>query len=455
MLVQPLCNLFLVADDDQSIYGFRGAEPDYILSFREQYKGALIYYLEKNYRSTKNIVEISSRLIKNNFKRYDKNHITDNKSFINPYIWILKSEKEQLLCLVENIKKHISENKDRTIAVLFRNNLSSVIIIDVLEKNNIKFSIREGKVTFLNHWFVQDILSFLKFAIDPWDVEAFKRIYYKMNRYISKNIVEYAEASGDGENFLKRMLSCPDLMPYQRMNIIELNTEFKKISKMTAYDALIYIEEEFKYMEKAREICDRSGYSFSTVKTLMTYLKLIAEGKQTIQAFCERLVFLEEILNGGIAKGSGNVTLSTIHSSKGLEYDCVFIVDMVDGEFPSSKSIEEAEKNGDVRLLEEERRLFYVAITRAKTYLHIFSIQLQNGLPAVKSKFIDEMEKCISFIEFSKFKEGAEINHKTYGKGIIIKILNDGKYGGMAARIDFNGVTRIIDLKVCAEKVII
>lgn len=278
-----------------------------------------------------------------------------------------------------------------------------------------------------------------------------------MNRYISKNIVEYAETSGEGKDFLKKMLSCPELLPYQRINIIELNTEFKKISKMAAYDALCYIEEEFKYMEKAKEICDRSGYSFPAVKTLMTYLKLIADGKKSIPAFCQRLEFLEKILNGGAGTKSGkSVTLSTIHSSKGLEYDCVFVVDMVEGEFPGSRSIEEMERNSDTQLLEEERRLFFVAITRAKTYLHIFSIQTRNEIPAVKSRFIDEMERCMSLIELEKFKEGTEINHKLYGKGIIKTILNNGKYGGgTAARIDFNGVTRIIDLKVCVEKGII
>jgi len=396
LLVQPECNLFMVADDDQSIYSFRGAEPEYILDFKKEYNLASIYYLEKNYRSTKNIVEISSKFIKANRGRYDKNHFTDNGNFANPDIYILKDEKEQLTCLLDELKKHkaVADGGIGNMAILFRNNLSSILIADILEKNNIDFFIAENKITFLNHWFVLDMLAFLRFSLDPSDIDSFKRIYYKINRYITKNIFGHAAGIDAGKPVAERLLSYPELLAYQRINIIEMKTEFKKLSRMKAGNALSYITETFRYIENAREYCDKTGYSFSVVKNLMTILKLIADKQYTIADFCGRLVCLEKILCGSRNSGE-DVVLSTVHSSKGLEYDCVFIIDMVEGEFPGSKSIEDERISGNMKAIEEERRLFYVAVTRARKYVKIFGALSKNGLPATMSRFVDEIHGCI------------------------------------------------------------
>jgi len=176
LLSGPDNQLFVVADDDQSIYGFRGAEPEYLLNFEKFFSKPEIYMLETNYRSSRNIVEISSSLIKRNLGRYDKNHNTGNNYEKDPEIVEPADEKDQLGFLAERIDEILKNEKNSSIAVLYRNNLSSVAIVDELERKNIDFKIKDGRQFFFTHWFVHDNTAYRKFEQKKNDDEAFRRI---------------------------------------------------------------------------------------------------------------------------------------------------------------------------------------------------------------------------------------------------------------------------------------
>ena len=234
-------NIFLVADDDQSIYGFRGAEPEYILSMEKQFNGCSFYYLSNNYRSTANIVEISSSFIKNNTERYDKKHSTCNEYKHDPFIVKTKDQSVQYNFIVDKVKEHLRENNS-TVALLYRNNISSIPLAEALDRNGINFNVKQNKVFFFNHWVVQDILAFLKFSQDQTDIDSFWRIYYKMNRYISKAMLEYALNVGYKNSIIDGILKNNDLETYRKMTLLNVKSEFKKLSKKKPFDALNYIE---------------------------------------------------------------------------------------------------------------------------------------------------------------------------------------------------------------------
>jgi len=444
-------NLFIVADDDQSIYGFRGAEPQYILEVEQQFEGCRLYRLEKNYRSTRNIVDISSEFIKRNHNRYDKNHRTDNNCWSDPFIIAAKDETDQQNLIIKIIKEKLEDDKNMDIAVLFRNNLSSVSIVDALDKNGINFKVRQNRLDFFNHWLVQDIIAFMRFSLDQTDGEAFERIYYKMNRFISKAMVEYAFNVGYKESVIDGILKLDDLKPYQRKTLIELKIEFRRLAGWNPVKVLDYIENSFRYFDGIREYCENTGLSIDYLYGLFGIMMTIAHGCESVSSFLARMEELERIIERtGDGKSEGNITLTTLHSSKGLEYDCVIMVDLNNIDIPGQSALGKLRKDNDNYMIEEERRLFYVGMTRARKYLYLIWPQVRNGLKEPRSLFIDEVAECMDKKAQSEVKVGMIVQHKKFGQGII-KAIHSQENKGMLIEIDFGGILRKLDLKTCME----
>jgi len=452
MLVGPKdCNLFIVADDDQSIYGFRGAEPQYILEIEQQFEGCRLYRLEKNYRSTRNIVEVSSEFIRRNHKRYNKNHRTDNNFRCDPFIISAKDESDQQNLIIKIIKEKLKDDENMGIAVLFRNNLSSVAIVDALDRNGINFRVRQNRLYFFNHWLVQDIIAFMRFALNQTDVEAFMRIYYKMNRFISKAMMEYAVSAGYKESVIDGILKFGDLQPYQRKTLIELKIEFKRLAGWDPVKVLDYIENSFRYFDGIREYCEMTGLSIDYLYGLFGIMLTIAHRCESVPSFLVRMEELKSIIErSGEGEGGENITLTTLHSSKGLEYDCVIMVDLNNIEIPGQHALGKFRKDNDPSLIEEERRLFYVGMTRARKYLYLLWPQVRNGFKEPKSLFIEEVEECLNKKARSQVRTGMVVQHRRFGQGIINAIYRqDG--GNMLIEIDFGGILRKLDLKTCIE----
>ncbi len=434
LLAEPCCNLFMVADDDQSIYSFRGAEPQYILDFGNRYRGAAIYHLEQNYRSSAEIVALSSMFIKNNNNRFDKGHFTVNGNSGMPVILDCENERVQVQRLVSEVENTIILNprgnctngataQYKGAAVLFRNNISMIAVIDRFLKKSIAFSVPANDKSgsdngFMGHWLNDDIKAFMQFARNRTDASLFGRIYNKTSRFIPKEAYDHAVEKSDAEYqkkgnrppFMRLLLDCPYLSTRHRTGIVEMSSEFGRLSRMDAAKALEYIESTFRYMEGARRYCDIMGDSFSAAKNIMTALKLIADDKPDQAVFLRRIGTIMRRLQGTAADtnlletGYGRitgiledipVTLATVHSAKGLEFDTVFITDVAEGEFPSAAGIEESLLSENNETIEQERRLFYVAITRAKRNLIVFSLKTKNRLAVEKSRFVSELEQCI------------------------------------------------------------
>ncbi|WP_427338190.1 ATP-dependent helicase [Caloranaerobacter sp. DY30410] len=444
LLAYPKNNLFVVADDDQSIYGFRGATPHELLNFKDiDYPDAKIFFMEENFRSTKTIVDISNKFIQLNKIRFKKNLYTKNEENEPIKIIKLNDEFEQIEYIINQLKK--IKDLSNT-AVLFRNNISSVGLIDKLERNNIPFYIKDTKKLYIfKHWVCQDIISFLKLSLDNTDIDSFQRIYYKMNGYITKKSVEYIKSTKPKENIFESLINLPELKNFQKRNYIRLKSDFKYLSKLKAYDAISFIENELEYRGFLIDNSRKYGNSFEYSNTIISILKIIAKETNSINEFLARLDSLAKMLENTRFNKNNAVTLSTIHSAKGLEFENVYIIDLIDGEFPSSSSIEALESN-IIEPFEEERRIFYVGITRAKRNLNLITINFKNGERVIPSRFVQEIEAIGKPLRHD-YKVGSTVEHEKFGRGII-KFIDDKNI-----IIDFEKIgTKQLSTKICVEK---
>lgn len=387
-LAHPKNNLFIVADDDQSIYGFRGAYPEGLFQFNKIYKDGKIYYMEENYRSTKNIVNICNRFIKKNTLRFNKDIFTKNP-YMEPIKLVkVKNLEEQYTYLMDQLEGIVDY---RNTAILYRNNLSAVGIMETLERKGIPFYIKDFKIKFFDHWLVQDIIDFFLLAQDNSNILAFERIYYKMNGFISKVQLNSIKALHYEYSVFDRLLSLPGLNDFYKKNFLSLKLNFKKLSKLKPYEGIDLIEKNLGYGDYLKESHMRFGYSMDSLEIILNYLKIIASNTMDLNGFLARLKYLEYLCSHSKDNREG-LTLSTVHSAKGLEFDRVYMIDLIDGEFPNGSSIDSFNK-GDIAPLEEERRLFYVGMTRAKSYLTLITYINKNNKEVKPSRFLLELEK--------------------------------------------------------------
>lgn len=444
LLVPSQPNIFIVADDDQSIYGFRGAAPEYILNIKQQFCDCREYLLETNYRSTKNIVDISSKFIKKNIKRFDKNHRTFNEPLKDPEIEQFKDEEEQTKFIIDKVNKEVRTG--RSIGMLYRNNLSSIALVDIFEREGLEFKVKQSKLFFFEHWLVQDILAFFNFALNQCDIDSFTRIYYKMNRFISKNMLENAVNLGYKESIIDGMLKDGNLKQFQIKRLQDLKIEFKKLSKRSPLDALDYIENNFMFFDNVRDYCENTGQVFDYVYGFYGILRNVAKGCLSLETFLQRIEKLKDIFRSPPKAKNGAVTLTTMHSSKGLEYDVVLLIDLIESEIPGVKASQEENR----ALLEEERRLFYVAMTRARKELYLLSPINKSGIPMPRSIFVNEVQKLIYKSTAQEIGEGMVITHKKFGEGVVAGIYESRDLKTMV-EIDFKGVRKSLNLEICIK----
>lgn len=421
LLSSPSNNIFLVGDEDQSIYGFRGAYPEAIVNFQKTYKNAKVFLMEENFRSTGSIVSLSNEFIKSNKERFDKNLFTSKDEGLPVTIKSLPDEKEEIGYLINEIK---SLEKVNDTAILYRNNLSAISIIDAFNRNGIDFYVRDFKQTFFKHWVVLDIISFLSLTLNNEDLNAFERIYYKMNSYLPKKAVEFTKERYKGESVFNLIKQYPGLTSYQLRRVNTLEGNFRALAYKKPLYAIEYIEKELNYRDYLVDNSERLGYSLENLNLIIAALKLIAKNTDTIVGFLNRLDGLQEIIDKAkFNKGKGVVTLSTVHSSKGLEFDNVYMVDLIEGQFPSSNTLEE---DGESKGIEEERRLFYVGMTRARNKLSLISVNSKNDERVVCSRFVGEVYSIVKPPEEGSMEIGINVgdnvNHKIFGCGKVILI---------------------------------
>ena len=368
-------HLFMVGDEDQSIYGFRGAYPKALLNFRYDYVNPYIMRMERNYRSTAQIVETAQLFISKYKGRYEKN-MTAARGLGNEVRLISVQDREEQYSFLLNEAK----NNARETAFLYRDNESSVVLIDLLLRENIPFRLKAPEMNFFGTKAVLDIIAYLKLALNDRDYESLNRICNKGMLYLKKQQLDYAV-----KDCKDRKLSVFDAVDKQMQYVKReykdragiFRNRMKTVVSLSPFDAVCFLLDNGyeRYMEK--EHCDISKVEI---------LKSLAKKESTIESFLNRMHFLENQMQKGFETDSGKpVILSTIHSSKGLEYDTVYMVDVYDGRFPSSKSNVTSLSKDNADGNQEERRLFYVGITRAKNSLNLFSIFDR------RSSFVEEL----------------------------------------------------------------
>lgn len=414
MLALPENNLFIVGDDDQSIYRFRGARPEIMLNFEKDFVGAAKITLDENYRSTNNIVKDSKRLIKNNEKRFEKDIKTTNKDGSNIKYMEFKSPVEENKKIVEEILEHIKvSGKYSDIAVLFRTNTGPRFLVDKLMEYNIPFHMKDAMPNIYEHFIAKDIISYIKIALGENTRENFLRIINRPKRYISREVLNSENIS------LAELYKEYSDKQWMRDRIDKLEFDLTMLRKMSPFAAINYIRQGICYEDFLKEYAE-----FRKMKEQELYdiVNEIAQGAREFKTYEEWFNHIEEygkelLENAGRNKKIENaVTLSTMHSSKGLEYDIVYIIDAVEGVTPHNKAVLDED-------IEEERRLFYVAATRAKNELNVYWVKERFNKPVTKSRFVSEMMADVDDI-----KKGVIVVHRKYGEGIVREVQSGKMY---------------------------
>ena len=360
-------NLFMVGDEDQSIYGFRAAYPEALLNFEKDHPGGHVLLMETNYRSTPQIVQMADRFIRQNELRHEKTMQADRRNGTEIRTVPLKGRRGQYRYLAK-VASGLTDKSPLT-AVLYRDNESALPLVDLFEKEGIPYRIRNMDLSFFTHRIVQDILCLLRLAENPMDTESFRQIYYKIGTYLNK---ELAEAIC--EDAIERQISVMDacvfrkgLPPGTRKACQNIRSVLVRMRSMAADAAIEAALSDLGY----RTYLGRSGSVKSFSKIFI--LKTLAAGLSRPGDLEKRLTELKTILQEHENDAACRFVLSTIHSSKGLEYDEVYLMDVIDGIFPETvpknkKLLSHRERE----TWEEERRLFYVGVTRARNQLNLF-----------------------------------------------------------------------------------
>lgn len=375
-------NITVVGDDDQSIYRFRGARPEIMLGFERDFRNVSKVFLDINFRSTTQIVDASTKLISFNSKRFPKTFKANNGSGAPVSVIEFKNPFAEVNTIVNDVKEYIKSGQDiNNIAVLYRTNLSPRLLIERMMKNNIPFTIRDSIPNLFEHWVSKDIISYIKLAINLGNKNDLLRISNKPNRYISRDSLVSSKAN------IETLFDYYDDKSYMIKRIIELREHLRTIKNLKPATALRYIRNVVGYDEYIEEYCDMNGVESDECYTVLGDLENSASEFNTFNDwFVHMEEYKEELIEARKKSNEEDtgVRLMTFHSSKGLEFDIVYIIDVNEGSVPYKKA-----KGADE--IEEERRMFYVAMTRARHKLFICYCKENFGKSIGKSDFIVEL----------------------------------------------------------------
>lgn len=426
-------NLFMVGDEDQSIYGFRAAYPEALLDFEKDHPGARVLLMEENFRSNAKIVSAADKFIQKNTLRHEKHMKAAREAGADIRKISLKSRKAQYVYLMK-----IAQECSTETAVLYRDNECAIPLIDLLERKHIPYRMRNAELSFFTHRTVLDIQNIIRFAMNPKDTELFMQIYYRLKLFFRKeDALNYTNISKEKDiPVWDAILQYGNLEEYQQNHVRSLRRQMKKLLDMTGDKAVDQILVYMGYQDYLKKM----GMNANKLEIV----KMIGSREDSPEKLLERLKELERIIREKKEERECRFILSTMHASKGLEYDTVYLLDVVDGILPEKvlTSMNTASKE-EIGAYEEERRLFYVGVTRAKNQLNIFV----TGKP---SRFCNELlEKNISAESYQKLSdelgEGVIVKHRKFGKGVVTEI--EGEH----IRIRFGDDEKKMDLKVLAR----
>ena len=484
-------NLFMVGDEDQSIYGFRAAYPEALLSFEKKHPGAKVLLMEENFRSNAKIVEAADKFIQKNTLRHEKHMRAAREAGADIREISLKSRKAQYVYLMKAAQECTTgmagmsgseEHRGRAdasvteTAVLYRDNECAIPLIDLLERKNIPYRMRNADLSFFTHRTVLDVQNIIRFAMDPKDTELFMQIYYRLKLFFNKkDALRYAQISQEKDmEVLDAALKYGNLEKYQEDNIRNLKRQMVRILNMPGDEAVNQILTYMGYQDYLKKM----GMNANKLETV----KLIGSRVESPEKLLERLEELRTIIQEKVSDKDCPFILSTMHASKGLEYDTVYLLDVMDGILPEKvlANPRTASKE-ELETYEEERRLFYVGVTRAKNQLNVFTTNKpskfcsellgKRNLRENRQKEYAGIKKWGDYSPAETYGvkengmyhgsqkqpgksyqeladalgEGMSVKHKKFGEGVVVDM--EGEH----IRIQFGDNVKNMDLKVLAR----
>lgn len=445
LISTPNNNIFVVGDEDQSIYGFRGARPDFLLQFENYFNNTTKILLDINYRSKNEIIDIANRLIEKNKNRYDKvikcNQGNGAKvSYISP-----EDSEDEAVYIAKDILEEIKKDhvKYTDFAVIYRTNIQSRALVDVFMDIRIPFVVKDAVVTIYDHWAAQDVLAYLRIGLNPKSNKDWIRIINKPFRYISRDSINMIK---DEDDFINALINKCDLKPKQIKTINDLDIDLSYLKTLNPKNAISYIRSSLDYDRYILDYCSNRKIKANGLVEILNELESSATNFKTIEEYLNHIERVKsELLDNKQNKNTDGVIFTTMHSAKGLEFKNVYVIGANEGTIPHEKSYDLEDKEKRLEQIEEERRLMYVAITRAEENLYISSPINKYGKKVSKSRFIDDI-KAPTKEEMDNITIGDKIYHKKFKEGIVIKKDRN------LIKAKFNDGERTFDYKLCLTK---
>lgn len=376
-------NLFAVGDDDQSIYRFRGAKPEIMLHFKEDFKKAEMVLLDTNYRSTVPIVTAAGNVIRYNKERFPKKIQAAGGDGAEVEYLLFEGQREENARIIWDIQEAIDHGADyRDFAILFRTNMQPRLLMEQLMAYNIPFRTRDSIPNLYEHWLAKDLFAYIRIAMGSRERRDFLQIMNRPKRYISRDSLDEPTVAFDVWEWYY------EEQPWVAKRIGQLEHDIKVLERLSPYAAINYIRKAIGYDEFCAEYAD---YRRMKVEDLYDVLDELQESAKEykdydgwfshIETYTKELQEVYRLQNQNME----SVTLATLHSAKGLEFENVYLIDVNEGVMPYKKAVLDTE-------IEEERRMFYVGMTRAKKNLHLFAVKKLNNKDAEISRFIKEAQ---------------------------------------------------------------
>ena len=392
MLAEPENNLFIVGDDDQSIYGFRGAKPGIMLSFPKRFPDTKQIVLGVNYRCSDEIMKAAERLIGKNNERYEK-HIVANKGKEQPVHMKkcenLPDEAEKIVAQIQMYQKEGIAYQE--MAVLFRTNMQRRLLAGKLMEHGVPFTMRENLPNLFDTWMAKDIMCYLQLALGNRSREKFLKIANRPVRYLSRTAFTESEVSFDK----LRAYYAVKNQEWMEERIWNFEYDLKNLASLSPYAAIHFIRKGIGYDEFLKTYADERNVNADDWFDVLDEMQEMARDKKSIPEFLSFVEnygdTLEEIRQEQKkqqVKEEPGVSLMTMHASKGLEFPVVFVPTLNEDIVPYRKAVQEGN-------LEEERRMLYVAMTRAKTYLHLSFVKERFHKEAEPSPFLYEISPAL------------------------------------------------------------
>lgn len=434
LLAKPEDNLFIVGDDDQSIYRFRGAKPEIMLNFEKDYPSAQRLLLPFNYRSKSNIVKGALQVVNHNRNRFVKNiqavqevgHEIETVAFEN-----LKQENLRVLELIRGYYKAGIPYSD--MAVLYRTNIQPRSLLGKLMEYNIPFFMKDMIPNIYEHWIAKDLFSYIHLALGSRERSYLLRIMNRPKRYLSK------------ESLDSPLIHFPSIKKFYRdkyyvvERLEKLEYDLAQIKKLNPFAAIVYIRKGIGYDDFLKEYAQFRRMNLEELMDTLDELEENAKAFSTYEEWFSYMNQYKEELKRQIEQRKkqkeDGVAMMTYHGSKGLEYLVVLMIDANEGVTPHHRAVLEED-------MEEERRMFYVAMTRAKEFLHIFWLKERYGKEMDCSRFVGEL-----LLDVAALKKGVRVRHGSYGDGTINALEN----GTITIRFDHYPRAKKLDLEFCAS----